>query len=136
MNASADNRNGSGIIRFFRADTAPVTFVIASFVVASGILFFLVDRGLDPDLNKDWWTLSFETRDQSSLSFRITNHSSASRFEYVVSDPIGTVDSGSVTTDKGSESLITVPTPAGSGRTTVIVTPENGMPKSVYRERP
>lgn len=56
------------------------------FAVSALFLFWQNKRGLDPNFEKLWWTLSFvEAKDENSLAFTITNHTDRSEFTYETS---------------------------------------------------
>lgn len=55
------------------------------FIVSTIFLFWQNERGLDPNYNKSWWTLSFATpREPTNLSFTIENHSDQNNFRYKI----------------------------------------------------
>lgn len=64
------------------------TFLIISiffFVLGTIFLFRQNSQELDPDLGKNWWTLSFALPEQEeSLSFIIENHSNQTNFSYEI----------------------------------------------------
>ena len=48
-------------------------------------LAYIENKAKDPDLNKDWWTLSFNDPHDKSLGFTIENHSADNvYFNYLV----------------------------------------------------
>jgi hypothetical protein len=112
-----------------------VTIVIMILAIASGILFFLVDRERDPNIGKDWWTLSFETRSPESSAFTVENHSSSTRFTYAVTYGKETIDSGEISLSKGDRKTVLPNVSTIPGRTIVIVTASDGSKKEIYRER-
>jgi|GEM_PF-539183 len=116
-------------------ERASVFAVLASFTIAAGILFYHVDRGLDPDLDKNWWALSFETRDPNSSDFTVENHSSATRFTYTVSRDGSTLRTGELSIGKGMRKTVSPTVPTDPGRTTVSVSADDGSKKEIYRER-
>ncbi|MEI7749800.1 MAG: hypothetical protein WCJ25_02250 [Candidatus Moraniibacteriota bacterium] len=116
-------------------DAVTVFAVIAFFVIASGVLFSQIDRGLDPNYGKNWWTLSFETRDPASDAFIVENHSSATRFTYTVSRDGTALKTGTVTLEKGKDATVSPEVPVDAGRTSVSVTANDGTKKEIYRER-
>ncbi|MFZ1654432.1 MAG: hypothetical protein WAT84_01215 [Candidatus Moraniibacteriota bacterium] len=105
------------------------------FALSAAYLFSVNERGLDPDQDKDWWSLAFavpETPDD--LSFIITNHTAAERFQYTVSAEDRTLVEGEVSVTP-SASLTLVPSIDAlpqSGRITITVS-HDGKAESIYR---
>lgn len=121
--------------KYVSGESLPVFFLLVCFSVATGVLFFRVDRGLNPDFRKNWWTLSFETRDSGSSQFIIENHSSATRFTYTISHDKDTISNGELTVAQGGHETVSPPVVLLSGRTIVTVTADDGTRKEIYRER-
>lgn len=115
---------------------AALTVAIALFLVlATGSLFYRVDRGLDPDLDKDWWTLAFDSRDPLSLDFVIENHSEAHSFTYVVTSSGMVIGSDSFPAAPGARHVVRPDIRALPGRTAITVSGEDGTEKEIYRQR-
>jgi hypothetical protein len=113
--------------------------VTVSLILFSASTLFLdakIGRDLDPDSGKDWWTLSFETRDPGSLSFAIDNHSDSPEFSYEIARDKVVLDQGTVPVRKGERKIVSLPINNDTaGRTVITVESEDGSLKSVYRER-
>lgn len=122
-------------LRSLSEEAFAVAVVVALSIIASGWLFFEVNRELDPNDGKNWWTLAFESRDAGSLSFTIENHSGSTVFTYSVSHDKDIVDSGNLTLEKGGRKTISPPTNAVAGRTIITVTASDGSKKEIYRDR-
>lgn len=124
----------------FRENALTEAGLVSAFLVlfASSALFLdaKIGRDLDPDTGKDWWTLSFETRNPGSLGFAIENHSDDTEFSYEITRDRIVLDKGTVSVEKGERKTI-IPSGNGdtAGRTTIVVEAKNGSKKSVYRER-
>lgn len=112
-----------------------VASIAALFVIAVVFLFLRIDRELDPDIGKDWWTVAFEERDPASTVFTVTNHSRETDFSYVVSHAGMEISSGTVTVPRGSEGTVVPDLSAVAGRTTVSVSTKDGRKLEIYRER-
>lgn len=123
------------VIHRFSADSIPVLVTSVLFVIASGFLFFSVDRELDPDLNKNWWTVSFDSRASDSTDFTVENHSLSDRFTYIVTRNRETVDAGELSVARGARKTVSPIVPVLPGRTTVSVSSSDGTKKEIYRER-
>ncbi|NTW75566.1 MAG: hypothetical protein HGB34_01560 [Candidatus Moranbacteria bacterium] len=139
MNGTS-KRNGVEYIRarIERRLTTEVALTIAIsllLILATGILFFRVDRELDPDLGKDWWTLAFDSRDSLSLDFVIENHSEAHSFKYTVTSSDMVIGSDSFPVASGTRQVVQPDIHALPGRTTITVTGEDGTKKEIYRQR-
>jgi hypothetical protein len=125
----------AGIQRRATGDIPTVLIVLFFFAIASGVLFVRIDRDLDPNLGKNWWTLSFETRDPSSSDFTIDNHSSITRFTYTVSHDDTELNTAPISLSKGQSETVRLAIPADPGRTTISVSADDGTKKEIYRER-
>lgn len=125
---------------FLRKNALTETGLVSIFFLlfATSVIFLdtKIGRDLDPDTDKEWWTLSFETRNPSSLEFAIENHSENTDFSYEVTRDRIVLDEGAVSVGRGERKTIT---PSGSGdtagRTTITVESGDDSKKSVYRER-
>lgn len=74
---------------------------------AAAYLFMKNDRELDPDYQKNWWTLSFATLPiPENLEFMITNHTKTERFTYTVTIGSDTVETGEVSVPQGTRRTI------------------------------
>lgn len=107
-------------------------------LLATSVLFLdtKIGRDLDPDSGKDWWALSFETRDPDSLSFAIDNHSDSPEFSYEITRDKVVLDEGTVPVRKGERKIVSLTVDnLTAGRTVITVESEDGSRKSVYRER-
>lgn len=71
-------------------------------------LAYIEGRAKDPNLNKDWWALSFQDPHGSSLDFTIENHSDSNDFTYTVSQNNTVLDKKSIRIPKGEVENITV----------------------------
>jgi hypothetical protein len=140
MNGSRSKKIGRAVTLFLQKNALTETGIVSIFfLLFSASMIFLdtkIDQDLDPDIGKEWWTLSFETRDPSSLEFAIENHSGSTDFSYEVTRDKIILDEGAVSV-KRSERKIIIPSGNGdtAGRTTVIIESGDGSKKSIYRER-
>ncbi|NTW13736.1 MAG: hypothetical protein HGA31_01765 [Candidatus Moranbacteria bacterium] len=123
------------LVRYVAGERYPVFVILLFFAIASGVLFFRIDRGLDPNYGKNWWVLSFETRDPDSSRFTVENHSSATRFTYTFTHDKDILDTGDLTIPKGRHKTVTPTVPSLPGRTVITVTADDGTKKEIYRER-
>lgn len=74
---------------------------------AAAYLFMKNDRELDPDYQKNWWTLSFATLPVSEdLRFIITNHTKTESFTYTVRDGSDTLETKKIDVPKGTSRTI------------------------------
>ncbi len=112
-----------------------VFVVLVLFVVASGVLFSNVDRNIDPNIDKNWWTLAFESRETENSDFTVENHSSTTRFTYTVTRDNAVLKTGVISIAKGALRTVYPALPASPGRTTVSVVGDDGSKKDIYRER-
>lgn len=104
------------------------------FAASALFLFWQNERELDPNRNKNWWTLAFAAPQESdNLSFIVENHSDQNNFRYKVIGNKETLADETFEVPRGetktiSPSLTTDPTI----RTSIVVT--NGKEqKEIYR---
>lgn len=128
------------IVSFLRTRALTETGLISVFLLlfAGNILFLDMKIGndLDPNTDKSWWTLSFETRNPDSLEFAIENHSENTHFSYEVTRNKIILDKGAASVMRGERKNIS---PHGigdiAGRTLITIESEDGSKKSIYRDR-
>lgn len=113
-----------------------VSIFLASFVTSGIFLDMKISRDLDPDIGKEWWTLSFEARNPSSLEFAIENHSENTDFSYKVTRDKIVQGGGTVSVERGGRKTV-IPSGNGDteGRTIITVESGDGSKKAIYRER-
>ncbi len=84
------------------------TLLAASIFVACAYLFLKNDRELDPDYQKNWWTLSFATPNApDDLRFTITNHTPNTAFTYRVTSGTVALETQDITIPQGTQKIIT-----------------------------
>lgn len=73
-------------MKFLTSEKTLVIVFCALFATSALFLFWKNDHELDPNLGKNWWTLSFAApEDPKSLFFTIENHTTGSTFSYDLS---------------------------------------------------
>ncbi len=80
----------------------------------AGLIFFAVaflfmknDRELDPNYQKNWWTLAFATLPApSNLSFIITNHTNTESFTYTVKNDSALLETQEIHVPRGASRVI------------------------------
>ncbi|MGB3072715.1 MAG: hypothetical protein WBB68_00415 [Candidatus Moraniibacteriota bacterium] len=105
------------------------------FALSAAYLFSVNERGLDPDQDKDWWSVSFaEPKNAASLVFVVSNHTATSDFRYAVSVDSQTLAEGtlSVTPKTDLTHVPTISSMPQSGRITITVSHE-GKEETIYR---
>lgn len=105
------------------------------FALSAAYLFSVNERGLDPDQNKNWWSLAFsQPEDEQSLAFVIANHTPESRFQYVVRSETETLATGELSIDPGQrlEYQPSLADPLPTGRITITVS-HAGQNETIYR---
>ncbi len=74
---------------------------------ATAFLFMKNDRELDPNYQKNWWTLAFSRLPASSdLSFIITNHTKTDRFTYTLKNNTVTLETKEISIPQGTSRII------------------------------
>lgn len=113
-------------------------FLIAIFIVffaASALfLFWQNERELDPNRNKNWWTLAFaEPQESNNLSFILENHSDQDNFQYKIIANKKTLAEETFQVPRGETKTISPSLTANSViRTSIVVT--NGKEQTeIYR---
>lgn len=79
-----------------------------------GLIFFAVaflfmknDRELDPNYQKNWWTLAFATLPApSNLSFMITNHTNTESFTYTIKNDSTLLETQEIRVPRGTSLVI------------------------------
>ncbi len=80
----------------------------------AGLIFFAVaflfmknDRELDPDYQKNWWTLAFATLPAPvNPSFVITNHTKTESFTYTIKSGAVTLETQEIRVPRGTSRVI------------------------------
>jgi hypothetical protein len=111
-----------------------ILIFIVLFSASALFLFWRNERELDPNRNKNWWTLAFVAPQESNnLSFIVENHSDQNNFQYKIITNKETLTDGIFEVPRGetktiSPSLITLP----NARTSIVVTDGKGQ-KEIYK---
>lgn len=111
-----------------------ILICITLFAASALFLFWQNERELDPDREKDWWTLSFALPgNPASLDFTVENHSDNTRFRYSIIADDETLDEAAFEVRRGEKITFT---PSAliqpDTRTRVIVTAMD-QKKEIYR---
>lgn len=99
-----------------------ILVVIILFVASSFWLFYQSSIQTDPNLNENWWLLSFNDPKSSSLTFTIENHSNQTSFHWQAVENGQTLKQGNVQVQKGASQEIAVTGAQVSGRVDIQVT--------------
>ncbi len=105
------------------------------FSLTTGYLFLMNERGLDPNREKNWWSLSFaEPREETSLVFVVSNHTASNIFRYTISSDGRMLTEGELSVAPGTDftHAPTVDFPPQSDRITITVSHE-GRDETIYR---
>jgi hypothetical protein len=88
-------------------------YLILTTIVLLAISFislaYIESRAKNPNLNKNWWVLSFQDPHGSSLDFTIENHSNSNDFTYEIIQDNNVLDQTSIIIPKGESKNISVP---------------------------
>ena len=79
-----------------------IIFISVLFIASSVWLFYQNDKQTNPDLNKNWWAVSFIDSKSNNLDFTIENHSNRTDFHWEVSDGENKLKEGDVKIEKGA----------------------------------
>lgn len=104
------------------------------FAISSLFLFWKNETELDPNYQKNWWTLSFaEPENIESLNFTIENHSDTKAFRYqlLIGKQIGPEQT--IEVPKGERKTVMVETKATDGLRTSVRVFTDEEKKEIYR---
>lgn len=97
---------------------ATITLLIMSFVS----LAYIEDKAKDPNLNKDWWALSFNDPHDKSLGFTIENHSEDNiYFNYLITRNNKTLARDFVVVSRGSSENVPLEGAKSLGKKTTTI---------------
>ncbi|MDO9231836.1 MAG: hypothetical protein Q7U36_05180 [bacterium] len=85
-----------------------ILFLLITFIASSVWLFYVSDKILDPNVGKNWWSISFSDSKSENLDFVIENHSDKDNFQWVVLSGNDTIKESDVTIKKGEISSVNV----------------------------
>lgn len=88
--------------------TKIISFILILFVLSSFFLFWKSDQGLNPDYQKDWWSVSFAYAENTDLSFIIENHSANDNFSWEIISGKDTLQKGENTVARGEKKNIEI----------------------------
>jgi len=101
-------------------------YLILTTIVLLAISFislaYIESRAKDPNLNKDWWVLSFQDPHTSNLDFTIENHSNSNDFTYEITQDTNSILKESLNIPKGESKNISVPVNQNFTATKTIIT--------------
>ena len=106
-----------------------ITISAFLFILCGGILFFIVNRDLNPDYDKDWFAIGFIHPADDAPDFTLYNHSSNTAFHYTLKSSGKIITEDSFSLNKG-ESLDIHPNNTNLPKPyTLSVFPENDTKK-------
>ena len=106
----------------------------ALFFLSASFLFWQNERELDPDLGKNWWTLSFTDLENSEdLSFTVENHSNSVSFTYEILSEKRMLSTGILSPKRGEQVTIHPEIPFPSDARVSIVVSDGIEKKEIYR---
>lgn len=117
-----------------------ILLIVAMFLLSSLWLSYISQKQMNPDYQKDWWTLSFDSPKSSSLDFVITNHSKGSNFHWQLLAGTTSLKEGDVSLQPGQNKTVSIsPEVAASNsdkKNTIIVTDAKKSVKEIYKNLP
>lgn len=110
-------------------------FIASSFFFLSAFfLFHQNDRGLDPDLGKNWWTLAFSSLDQNEkIDFIIENHSDKNEFSYEVSVGKEVILEDTFTAKSKEKTIVRIPSIKQQSERVRITVTDGTEKKEIYK---
>jgi hypothetical protein len=106
--------------------------IISLLVISFVSLAYIESRAKDPNLNKDWWVLSFQDPHSNNLNFTIENHSNTNDFTYTVSQDTNILDKKSIVIPKGETKSISV-SQTPDTKTTITAWTDSKDKKEIYK---
>lgn len=88
--------------------TKIISLILVLFVISSVFLFWKSDQGLNPDYQKDWWSVSFAYAKNTDLSFVIENHSANNNFSWEIISEKETLQKGEIIVARGEKKNIEI----------------------------
>lgn len=80
--------------------------ILLLFILSSFFLFWKNDQGLNPDYQKNWWSVYFAYAKNADLSFVIENHSANNNFSWEIISEKDTLKKDNVSVARGEKKNI------------------------------
>ena len=109
-----------------------IYFLITLFVLSSGWLFWVNERGMDPNYQKNWWVVYFQDPKSENLNFTIENHSDKNNFRWEVLSGGSILQSAEFAIPKGQSKGFLVNVPNREDKITVSVS-DGEKKKDIYK---
>ncbi len=110
-----------------------ILLFVLLFAVSSLYLFWQNERGLDQNLGKDWWILSFdEPMNEGNLTYTVENHSNNTEFRATITEGSTLLAEETFSLPKGQSKTLTPTVPSSASRTVITVT-TGTQKKAIYR---
>ncbi len=116
------------------SDTGTILISLVCGAISVYALFFIVGTELDPNRNKNWWSLAFESRSLETNNFIIENHSDSDMFRYEVITDGKTVAADTLHIANGEEKTISIDT-TDAKTIEITATDHTGKKQSIYRKK-
>lgn len=102
------------------------------FLLSSAYLFYVSEKNMDLDHEKNWWVLYFENPSSDSMTFIIENHSDTDNFHWEVFADKKMIRTGNEKINKGSTWTSNVQVGNLAGKVTVRVSSGSDK-KEIYK---
>jgi hypothetical protein len=111
-----------------------ILLIILLFFLSSAWLFSISKRAIDPDYNKNFWTLSFSNPKNDDLNFVIENHSDRTDFHWEVLKDKEKLKEGDIKIEKGKNAQVQPSSaePQSSSKITIRVS-SGDQRKEIYK---
>lgn len=116
------------------SDTGIVFISILFVIVSVYALFFIVGTELDPNRDKNWWSITFENRSLETSGFIIENHSDSDTFRYEITADGKTVETDTARILKGESQTINTDIPYEK-TIEITATDQDGKKQSLYKKK-
>lgn len=111
--------------------------IIFLFLISAVYLSWIEKKQADFNLNKNWWSLSFDNPKSSDLSFTIENHSDESNFHWEILADKEKIQEGDIEILKGSTWTLDVqgdmPETNGDNKKATISATNGNDKKNIYK---
>lgn len=109
-----------------------IIFITVLFFLCSSYLFYVSDRSLRSDTEKNWWALYFEDPNGKALDFSIENHSAQNNFHWEITADSKKLDNGDIKIKTGESQTIQPEIKDITGKISITVSTSNDK-KEIYK---
>lgn len=116
-----------------RDTTLLISFAVITLVAFFTLGYFIDRHSLDPDYQKNWWSIAFTDPKDDSLDFTIANHSDQTMFTYTITRNKQEITRNTLDIPKGISSAIPIDMKVADNRTTITVWTDEKDKREIYK---